>query len=279
MTEQRAVFIDFDGTLADHGIIPPEHVEAIAQARANGHLIFLCTGRPLGMVLPEVEELFDGMVLSGGAYVKHGGEVLLDEEMSEDLARRALDMLDAEGVGYVVESSSSLHVPAALINEYTAYIHGAQEKHGNAAPGSIGNGPIDIIKDLTPLPESGTPRITKIAVFGARRPIADIAKDISPELNALPNSLDADDLASGEIHLTRIDKADGVQFAADHLGLPISATVGIGDGANDEKMLRLAGVGVGIEGAPQFVLDAADWTVAGPWGLGVREAFQRLQLI
>ncbi len=279
MSDQRAVFIDFDGTLAYHGVIPPAHVEAIGQARAGGHLIFLCTGRPLGMVLPEVEELFDGMVLSGGAYVKHQGTVLLDEVMSEDLARRALDQLNSEGVGYVVESSTGVHVPAALIDQYTSHIRQAQEQFGSAAPGSIGNGPIDIIKDVTPMPESGTPRITKIAVFGARRPIADIAADISPELNALPNSLDAGDSASGEIHLKRIDKADGVQFVADHLGLPISATVGIGDGANDEKMLRLAGVGVGIEGAPAFVLDASDWTVPGPGGHGVREAFRRLNLI
>lgn len=279
MTDRRAVFIDFDGTLADHGVIPPAHIDAIARARAHGHLIFLCTGRPLGMVLPEVEELFDGVVLSAGAYVRMNGEVLLDEAFPPPMAERAVDVLQSEGIGYVAESSSGLHVPADQMEAYTSYIRSVQKDLPKAQPGSIGNGPIDIIRDITPMPTDRTPRITKIAVFGCRRPIAEIAADISEELNALPNSLDSNDLASGEIHLARIDKADGVRFVADHLGMEMSTTVGIGDGANDEKMLRTAGTGVGIEGSPQYVIDASDWLVPGPSGHGVQLAFEKLGMI
>lgn len=46
MSGQHALFLDFDGTLADHGIVPKAHVDALARVRDAGHLAFLCTGRP-----------------------------------------------------------------------------------------------------------------------------------------------------------------------------------------------------------------------------------------
>ena len=42
----RAVFFDIDGTLADENHIVPESAKtACARAQANGHKLFICTGR------------------------------------------------------------------------------------------------------------------------------------------------------------------------------------------------------------------------------------------
>lgn len=79
MTPRHAVFIDFDGTLAEHGVAPHEHAEAVRAARAAGHAILLCTGRPGSIVAPEVAELFDGVISSAGAHVQVEGEVLRDD--------------------------------------------------------------------------------------------------------------------------------------------------------------------------------------------------------
>lgn len=43
---QNLFFLDVDGTLVDyHNHIPESAVKAIRQARENGHLIYVCTGR------------------------------------------------------------------------------------------------------------------------------------------------------------------------------------------------------------------------------------------
>ena len=42
----KIVFLDVDGTLVDyHGVLPQSAVEAIRQARKNGHRVYIRTGR------------------------------------------------------------------------------------------------------------------------------------------------------------------------------------------------------------------------------------------
>ena len=53
----KLVFLDIDGTLTPPGSnVPPQSaLDAIARARANGHKVFLCTGRNLDMLKPVLQ--------------------------------------------------------------------------------------------------------------------------------------------------------------------------------------------------------------------------------
>ena len=43
---EKVIFIDIDGTLVDYeNNLPDSAVEAIQQARKNGHRVYVCTGR------------------------------------------------------------------------------------------------------------------------------------------------------------------------------------------------------------------------------------------
>ncbi|NTV39192.1 MAG: HAD hydrolase family protein, partial [Demequinaceae bacterium] len=60
---QRAIFLDVDGTYAHHGLVPPAHAAAVRAARAGGHLVFLCTGRPVSLLPQHLTAAgFDGVV-------------------------------------------------------------------------------------------------------------------------------------------------------------------------------------------------------------------------
>lgn len=52
--KQKLIFLDIDGTLLPPGemLIPQSTVEALHKAHANGHKLFLCTGRNLRMTRP-----------------------------------------------------------------------------------------------------------------------------------------------------------------------------------------------------------------------------------
>ena len=44
--EKKVILIDVDGTLVDYeNHLPPSAVKAIRMARAQGHLVYICTGR------------------------------------------------------------------------------------------------------------------------------------------------------------------------------------------------------------------------------------------
>src|SRR5215207_6204137 len=92
----RAIFLDIDGTYADHGVVPDAHAEAVRTARRQGHLVFVCTGRPLSMVPDHILDAgFDGTITGAGARVEIDGEVLKDTRFEPHLASRIVDVLDA----------------------------------------------------------------------------------------------------------------------------------------------------------------------------------------
>ena len=78
------IFIDVDGTLVNYeNQIPASAIEAIRQARANGHLVFICTGRSRAEVYPEIWDIgLDGMIGGNGSYVEYHYEVLMHQTNS-----------------------------------------------------------------------------------------------------------------------------------------------------------------------------------------------------
>lgn len=94
----KFIFLDVDGTLVDyHNHIPESAVKAIRQARENGHLIYVCTGRSKAEMQPELWDIgLDGMMGGNGSYggaswPSHHSSVDIQGRCSKDcrLANRA----------------------------------------------------------------------------------------------------------------------------------------------------------------------------------------------
>ena len=64
-----ALAVDYDGTLAHHGTVSPNTVEALKQLAATGRKLILVTGRELEELLGVFAEidLFDRVVAENGA--------------------------------------------------------------------------------------------------------------------------------------------------------------------------------------------------------------------
>ncbi|MGO1227297.1 HAD hydrolase family protein [Brachybacterium sp. AOP42-C2-15] len=273
MADRRCVFIDFDGTFAHRGVAPRSHADAVRQARANGHVILLCTGRPDSIVASEVAALFDGVVASAGGWISVGGRVLRDERFPEALGRRAVHVLQRHDIPFTLETPEALLCTPRSAHELRARVR------PQLPQGGVGNGLQDLI-DAIHMPEDlASASFAKISLWGSPVKIEQLAAEIGPEVGALPNSM-TEDVSSGELHLVSIDKADGVRRVADHLGMALASTVGIGDGMNDLGMLQVAGTAIAIDGAPAPVLDAAGGnTVPGPMEHGIITAFERLGML
>ena len=83
---RKIIFLDIDGTLTPAGSnTPPESaMRAVRAAQANGHLVFLCTGRNPAMLAPVLALGFEGAVAGAGGYVFAGDRVLFDCPMTQE---------------------------------------------------------------------------------------------------------------------------------------------------------------------------------------------------
>lgn len=273
-SRRRAVFLDVDGTYASHGSVPEAHVRAVAEARAAGHAVFLCTGRPVSLIGDELLRAgFDGVVASAGAYVVIGGEVIQDIRFPEELTREALRLLDEAGTHYLLETaegtfaredSYDLLAARAALSAEPGFEHLATLTNIVAA--------IEVHETLSPI------GVGKITAFDGPVPLTEIADVLGPVVSVFPSSIADLGVGSGELYLSRVDKAIGVEAAIAWLGIPREDTVAFGDNLNDLGMIRYAGVGVAMADGVAEVINAADLVVPGPGDNGVAVGFAQLGL-
>jgi len=271
---RRAVFLDVDGTYAFHGTVPDAHVRAVREARAAGHAVFLCTGRPVSLIGEELLAAgFDGVVASAGAYVMLGDEVIQDIRFPTELAREALRLLDEVGTHYLLETpegtyarrdSYDLLAARAALSAEPGFEHLATLHDIVAA--------IDVQQSLSPV------GIGKITAFDGPVAITDIARQLGPGVSVFPSSIADLGVGSGEIYLSHVDKAIGVEAAITALGIPREDAVAFGDNLNDLGMITYAGVGVAMADGKAEVIAAADVVVPGPGENGVAVGFAQLGL-
>ena len=67
----KFLFYDIDGTLVGKSkVVTQKNIEAIQQARKNGHKAFLCTGRAPTSLPKDILNIgFDGVIASAGGFV------------------------------------------------------------------------------------------------------------------------------------------------------------------------------------------------------------------
>ncbi len=281
---RKIVFLDVDGTYADRGVVPPGHAAAVRAARAAGHRVLLCTGRPRAM-LPEriLAAGFDGVVASAGGYVELDGEVLVDQRFPADLAARVVAVLDEVGAAYVLEAPEALYGRPGVDERLTTLLRGHlrrtdDDEAADAADGPAEDRPLDILAQLHMTDDLAAHTFGKVSYFDARLPWWEVAQQLGDDTGILPSSVAALGDKAGEIFLRGVHKAHGITAVTERLGLLREDVIAFGDGLNDVEMLAHAGTGVAIDGADPRVLEVADRVAAGPEHEGLVAAFAELGL-
>ena len=106
----KIVFLDVDGTLVDYeNHLPDSAVIAIRAARANGHRVYICTGRSRAEVYPELWDIgLDGMIGGNGSYVEDSGKIVMHQRITRDQCRQSVDWLHGRDLAFYLESNNGL---------------------------------------------------------------------------------------------------------------------------------------------------------------------------
>ncbi len=276
---QWAVFLDVDGTLVnDRGVVPDSARTAITRARANGHLVFLCTGRSTSQLWPEIVEIgFDGIVAAAGGYVEVGGEVLANRGIAADEVRHVIEFFDAGGVDYLLESNDGLFGSPHVQHRLRQLFYGTVTDEDVLAEMERGlGGFIDSIS-VSSVP-SGT-RVNKVLFLDSRVSLDEIGAEFAGTFEVFPSSVPMFGPNSGELAQLGVHKASGIEIIIDHLGIDRKRTLALGDGYNDLEMLAEVGIGIAMGNAPEAVTGVADEVTGTPDDDGIHTALHRHGLL
>lgn len=275
----KIIFLDVDGTLVDYdGTLPQSAVNAIRKARANGHRVYLCTGRSKAKVYPNLWEIgLDGLIGGNGCYVEDHGVEIYHHSLTLDQCRRVVDWCHSRGLEFYLESNSGLYASEQFEVQGLETIREYSRRKDR--PGSDTMTIRDAFPDM---------------IFGAGLYREDVNK-ISYILSSYQDFLDATahfpDMNSstwggvgetalfGDLGVKDIDKGKAVDALLKHLGAHRADTIAFGDAKVDIPMLEYCAFGVSMGNGGPEIRAMADLVTADVDDDGIDKAFQTLGLI
>jgi Cof subfamily protein (haloacid dehalogenase superfamily) len=275
---RKAIFLDVDGTLIDdYGRVPDSAERAVREARANGHMVFLCTGRSMVELTPTVLDVgFDGYVLASGAYVQVGSDVLEHKRLSTEAVRHVADYFDAHGGGYYFQANDGVFASPKARDLLRSIV--ASHVAADPAFAEVEHGLLTYVDTITVDGDPYSMAITKAIYFDAVASIDELRAEFT-DFEIVPSSVTVFGASAGEMMIPGVHKATGIDVLLKHVGVDLADTIAIGDSYNDLEMLERVAVGIAMGDAPQAIKDIADDVTAPTSEDGIRLAFLRYGLI
>lgn len=280
----RTVFIDVDGTILEHGsVIAPSTVTAIRTARANGHLVYLCTGRSAGDLHPSVRAIgFDGAITNGGAFATRGDELVVSHLMPRVDVDRMVGYFDAHGIHYFLQTHEGVYASEGVAAFADGFFRERRERHDEDLR------KLGLDADADPLPAIGYRPIDELdfdavvkSTFISMRSdtLAHAEAELGERFHVIPGSIPLPGGSNGEVAVRGVDKGSAIVEVLAILGRGVEGTVGIGDSWNDVEMFRVVETAVAMGGADPALKEMADHVTTDVLDDGVWNAFVALGLV
>lgn len=277
----KIIFIDIDGTLLDYDCnLPESAVKAIRAARANGHKVYLCTGRSKAENPQEIWDIgTDGYIGGNGSYVEDNGQVIMHQLITKEQCKHIVDWLHGRGLEFYLESNNGLfgseHFMEAGRESMIKYAIGK-----GASAEDVKNAQV-----TTFFPEM---------IFDGELYRDDVNK-VSFLLNTYQDHLDSveefpdlkpgtwggkgEEALFGDLGVKDITKAHAIDVLLKHLGADIKDTIAIGDAKVDIPMLEYCNYGVAMGSGGDEIKAMADYVTDDVDKDGLYKAFVKLELI
>ena len=245
---KKYFFFDIDGTLTfNRGLsTAPRTMECLDRLRANGHEVFIASGR-LQVDAMEMAEKFgiDTLVADGGNSLTLHGEVIYLEPLPRDACIELSEQLERKGIvwGVVMRNEKRRYSPSEHIKEMTS--------------GSFLTNVIDPTFDFhTP------PQFMKVFVACPEGEEDRIDFGTLPVVRFNPIC----------IYVEPENKGAGIRRLMDILHAPIEDVVVFGDGTNDVQMFCPEWTSIVMGNAREVLKKKADYITASVEDDGIYKA-------
>lgn len=278
---RKIIFLDVDGTLVDyHNRIPESAIRAIRQARENGHLVYVCTGRSRAEMQPELWEIgLDGMIGGNGSYVEHQGQVVMHQVISKDDSRAIVDWLHERGLEFYLESNNGLFASENFRERARETLRIYSMNKGKTAEEVADQEVEDVIHGLIFDGQLYRNDLNKVSfVLDSYQDHLD-SKQAFPQLVANTWGGRGESALFGDLGVKDIDKAHAISVLLNHLGASQADTIAFGDAKIDISMLDYCAVGVAMGNGGAEILAMADMITDDVEENGLYNAFEKLGLL
>lgn len=249
----KLIALDVDGTLMNsRNELLPSTAAALQQAADQGIQIVLSTGR----MLSECRELLEQLPMIRYAVTCTGAQTI-DLETNETIGRKSLT---AEDLRLLCSHLWDLDVLLQVFDDHDGLMHNdakcLAEAERFCAPGLARairryHAPEQDLRSYVARYEGPTNKLHMYFATAADKQTA------VERTRGLPYEF-ADTCATDlEIMPLDVDKGMGLRQLAEHLELDRSQVMAIGDGGNDEGMLRYAGLAVAMGNANDYIKSLA----------------------
>ncbi|WP_294156239.1 HAD family hydrolase [uncultured Clostridium sp.] len=257
------IFFDIDGTLLSETthLIPDSTKLALKEARKNGHLLFINTGRASSNIDSYIKELdFDGYVCGCGTYIEFRNKELfsrtLDNEFTKELVKNIRDCkLDG-----IIESKTATY--------YDDFIYGPEVKEIKEHH-LLKNG--QVIKSF----DEENMDCDKFVIW------YNDESDFNKFHDIYKNDFDFihRDVNFYEIVPKGYSKASGIEFLIKVLDIPYENTYAVGDSTNDLSMLQYVKNSIAMGNSNPILFDIVSYITDDIEEDGIYNALKHYSLI
>lgn len=266
MQDQKKPYLicfDIDGTILseDTGIISDSTIDAIQRAKANGHLVFINTGRTIFCLEDTIKDIgFDGYICGCGTYIEYQGQVLFYQTLDKEFAKELITDINDYNMEVLLEGRNGLYMSDRCLQERTfeTYKNNQKKPPFQAKSWKESNFSFD-----------------KLFIFQSDHPhFEQFQKKYSPYFEFIDRGT-----GSYEVVPTGFSKATGMQFLMDHLEIPHDHTMVFGDSNNDISMLEFAKISIAMGNCTPSLQTMVSYVTKSVDNCGIEYALKHFSII
>lgn len=262
MDQRYALFFDIDGTLVSFKTheIPPSTILALTQAKANGHRVYIATGRPPVIItnLGAIEHLIDGFITTNGALCFVGDTTVTCHAIPKPDVMTCVEDAKEKGYSLIVVGKHDVAVldPTGDVDRIFRQMLAVKN-----------------LEKAAPLEQVLEQDILQLTPFFPADYEAGLMARMPQCISGRWHPEFTDITANGA------DKGKGIQAIARYESLDISHTIAFGDGGNDSSMILQAGIGIAMGNAIDLLKRQADYVTTTVDDDGILNALRHFGIV
>ncbi len=254
----KILFFDIDGTLTNEstGLVPKSCIKAINEARKNGHLCFVNTGRPISTIPRALDHLeLDGFVCGCGSYIEYQGKVLFKSNLTVEKCKEIVLKTKENHISAILEGSEGVYYEVDNQNQTIEQIKINYHQEGFDMSKTWDDDDICFDKGAFWLNDNSD--------------FETFHQYMSQSFEGIKR---ADDFY--EYIQKEYSKATGIQFLLDYFDLKLEDAYAFGDSTNDLSMLEYVKHSTAMGNAQAIVKEQVEYITSNVEDDGIYKALQ-----